>query len=728
MRVLDDFVARVLPKCKTKIEFQVGGSADKSNQSVVGKCGNNSGQQVGKSGAGDNFCVTFDTGKLTIKANCIIAAANGLYDYLKKYCNVNLSWNGNRELDIVELVPFEGEFCKVIEQKYRVYMNYCTLNYSMSWWDFSRWEKELDFMALNGINMPLAVIGTEAVWYETLLNFGYTSEKALETISGPAFWAWQLMTNIEGYCPPKDVKYVYDRLELGKKIIARMLEFGMYPIQQGFSGHAPMSMIEKFPNAKILPKRKWCSFPQTAQIDPLDALFEKFGRAFLDKQKELLGAYHFYATDPFHECSPPKNSIFYMRKVGKAIERLFCNFDSQAVWVMQSWSLRKPIVKAVKKENLLILDINSQKYKTCHNFWGYDFVCGYLHNFGGKNALQGRMETYSHNCFSELKKTNSNVVGAGLFMEGIEQNIYVYDMLFELMTKRGDVNVGEFTKNYITRRYGAYSEKIAQAYNIFLETCYKSDGDKENEVGSMIAARPRYLPIKASPCDNLDKFYDKEYFRKAVIIFASESAKFGKSDGYQFDLLDFTRQAMSDLFYINQNDYARAAHSMNAVEMENIATKQLELLSDVDELLSLRSETCLSKWLYDARKLATTDDMKDYFEYNARLLVTLWGDTNGSCDLHDYAWKEWGGLVKEYYLPRWKSFYQASAESVAKGRLVPFPIDRSHFGRPSWRDGEFYNKLADFELAWCKTCSDCECPRDKDVIPTAKKMIEKYFK
>ncbi|MEG2676454.1 MAG: hypothetical protein RR993_05495, partial [Clostridia bacterium] len=31
MRVLDDFVARVLPKCKTKIEFQVGGSADKSN-------------------------------------------------------------------------------------------------------------------------------------------------------------------------------------------------------------------------------------------------------------------------------------------------------------------------------------------------------------------------------------------------------------------------------------------------------------------------------------------------------------------------------------------------------------------------------------------------------------------------------------------------------------------------------------------------------------------------
>ena len=35
---------------------------------------------------------------------------------------------------------FDGEFSKVIEQKYRVYMNYCTLDYSMCRWDFARWE------------------------------------------------------------------------------------------------------------------------------------------------------------------------------------------------------------------------------------------------------------------------------------------------------------------------------------------------------------------------------------------------------------------------------------------------------------------------------------------------------------------------------------------------------------------------------------------------------------
>ncbi|MEG2688772.1 MAG: alpha-N-acetylglucosaminidase C-terminal domain-containing protein, partial [Clostridia bacterium] len=265
-----------------------------------------------------------------------------------------------------------------------------------------------------------------------------------------------------------------------------------------------------------------------------------------------------------------------------------------AIWVMQSWSLRKPIVKAVSRDNLLILDINSQKYKSCDNFWGYAFVTGYLHNFGGKNALQGKIQSFCYNAYSALKEQGENVVGSGLFMEGTEQNPFVYDLLFEMLTKSGDMNLELFTKNYITRRYGKYNETIAEAYGILLKTCYSSSGDKENEVGSMVAARPMYMPQKASPCDNLLPFYDKEFFRKAAVMFASVSEQFATSDGYQFDLMDFTRQAMSDLFYLNQVEYNRAAMQMDLEEVHQIASKQLELLRDMDALLATRSEVCLS--------------------------------------------------------------------------------------------------------------------------------------
>lgn len=224
-------------------------------------------------GEKDFFCITAQDGKVRVKANNYISAFHGIYCYLKEYCNVQLSWCANQQIHIDRLEMFSGEYRKEIEQKYRVYMNYCTLDYSMCWWDFARWEKEIDFMAMNGINMPLAVVGTEAVWYETLLAFGFTKDEALGFISGPAFWAWQLMTNIDSYLPPKNEKYVYERLELGRKILNRYLEFGMQPIQQGFSGHVPTLLKKKYPKAKILMQRGWCLYPKTAQLDPLDPLF-----------------------------------------------------------------------------------------------------------------------------------------------------------------------------------------------------------------------------------------------------------------------------------------------------------------------------------------------------------------------------------------------------------------------------------------------------------------------
>lgn len=48
--------------------------------------------------------------------------------------------------------------------RYRYYQNVCTHSYSFVWWDWARWERELDWMALNGINLALAWSGQEAIW------------------------------------------------------------------------------------------------------------------------------------------------------------------------------------------------------------------------------------------------------------------------------------------------------------------------------------------------------------------------------------------------------------------------------------------------------------------------------------------------------------------------------------------------------------------------------------
>ena len=43
--------------------------------------------------------------------------------------------------------------------KFRYYFNVCTVSYSAAVWDWTRWQYEIDLMALNGINLPLAFTG-----------------------------------------------------------------------------------------------------------------------------------------------------------------------------------------------------------------------------------------------------------------------------------------------------------------------------------------------------------------------------------------------------------------------------------------------------------------------------------------------------------------------------------------------------------------------------------------
>lgn len=675
----------------------------------------------------DSYCITAENGTLYVKANNYISACMGIYDYLKKYCGVQLSWCGNRAINITELTMFDGVFSREIEQKFRVYMNYCTLDYSMCWWDFSRWEKEIDFMAMNGINMPLAVIGSEAVLYETLLEYGFSEREALDSISGPAFWAWQLMTNIEGYIPPKDKSYVYRRAELGKKILERYIEFGMQPIQQGFSGHVPMLFKSKFPDAKILEQRGWCGFPKTAQLDPLDTLFLDFGKSYLNNLERIFGNYHYLACDPFHEGTPPKRWSWYLKAVGKTINHMYESFDSNSVWVMQTWSMRKHIVKAVPKERLLLLDINSEKTLSNKNLWGYPVVAGMLHNFGGKNAMQGKLKLHCSNRYLKLKSNGANVVGTGMFMEGIEQNPVIYDLQLELLTSSKQIDCSEWLDDYIRRRYGKYSEMLRKVWDILLETCYSSSNDyQENEVGSALAARPQLMPIRTGPCCYTKIYYDTKLFEKAVSLFKSVSDEFGESDGYQYDLCDLVRQALSNRFYTNQSDFADAYSRKDIEALKILSEKQLNLLQDMDRFLANRSEFSLSRWIEDSHRLAGDEQEKKYFDFNARTLITLWGDVYGENMLYDYSWREWSGLIGEFYFVRWKMFYDEVISQLEKGRHVDVLCTADFVKRKNYIKSDFGKRLNDFENKWINTYSEYPYPSDKNVVSDAQMLIKKW--
>ena len=104
----------------------------------------------------DTFLYECKNGYLSIYGNTESALTQGLGHYLLHIAKVNILWCDFpvRIKDSLTDCPVQK---KSVAQKYRVYLNYCTFNYTASWWDFERWEREIDMMALYGINMTLCI-------------------------------------------------------------------------------------------------------------------------------------------------------------------------------------------------------------------------------------------------------------------------------------------------------------------------------------------------------------------------------------------------------------------------------------------------------------------------------------------------------------------------------------------------------------------------------------------
>ncbi len=656
--------------------------------------------------------------KILIKGDCKISLAMGYYEYLKKYCRVNYAHCGNTELNVKEAPIPTKTTLHIIEQEKRVYLNYCTLSYSMRSWQWDKWEKEIDFMAMNGINMPLSVIGNEAVIFYTLLDFGFSEAEALSFISGPSYYAWQMMTNIDSFMPIPDKKYIDKRLELGKKILERESELGMTPIQQGFAGHVPKALLQKCKVKKYQQLPTWCGFPGIYSVDPLDEFFTEFGTALLKKQKELFGAYHYYASDPFHENEPPVDGDKYLSDVGKTVSNMFTSFDSEAIWVMQGWSLRPEIVNAVSKDKLLILDLDSSKCEKHEGFNGYSFISGTLHNFGDRNSLHGSIKLLSDNQYAIKKKKYHSAVGTGLFMEGFFQNPLYYDLAFYMLTRKDAIDLDSWLNDYAERRYGSDEECLKNAVHILKNSCY---GEKciGRETSSIICARPSTTLHHTAPNDHVELRYKNDDLLKAL----KELLKAEKAieDGYLFDLCDILRQYQSNKA---KEVYFEIMAAFNKKDKEAFEKKTEEfksILLSVDRLLSTRKELTLDYHLHEAEENACCDEDREIFALNELTLLTIWGPFINN-ELFDYAWKEWAGLIKYYYLPRWELFFNELKENwVTDGKHIS-DTELNHNERDDYETTAFQKKLKAFEQDFIDSYVpvDAEC---EDTLSVVKETI-----
>ena len=676
----------------------------------------------------DVFEIESVGGKIMLRGNNGVSIASALNHYLKYFCHRQMTWS--QDIGPLEAeLPHPSKLIRVVSPfQYRSYLNYCTFSYTCAWWDWPRWQREIDWMALHGINMPLAITGQEAVWQAMLRQFGMSNDEILQFLCGPAFFAWQWMANLEGWGGPLPQTWIDSHVILAKQILQRERELGMTPILQGFTGFVPRVLKAKYPAAHIQIKPQWCKvFEGTAQLDPLDPLFRKMGTRFLVEQQRLFGTDHLYAADPFHESDPPNHSPEYLPAVAKEVLNTMLVVDPQAKIVKQNWSLRKELIVNIPTENIVMLGLTGEGWQGTDGFWGRPWVAGVLHNYGGRVFMAGSLRKALTNALTLKDEPRAgHVVGTGIFPEAIEQNPVFYDAASEIAWRNEVPDCERWLHDEITARYEEDVPEAQDAWKILLQSLY-SDGAEAGSLESPICSRPALFLDRAAPNANFKRHYNPDLVWKAWETLQSASPTLGHYDAYRYDLVDVARQALVDLSLPLHGGITSAYQKNDSLLLADASGLFLDLAKDLDTLLATRRDALLGCWLEDAKKWGTNEAERRQYERNARLQVTVWGPSAPEALLFDYSNRQWSGLISGYYIVRWQKFlhYLATQPSSPERRFSGEGL-KSSYKRPADDANVFYKELSEWEHAWCDQTERYPNIPTGDSVLIASRLLAKW--
>lgn len=621
-----------------------------------------------------------------INGNNAVSQAVGLNRYLKDVARIHISWN-NLTQPLPEVLPMPDSVMRgSTDLPYRYYLNYCTFSYSMPFWDEDRWMKEIDWMALHGINMPLDIVGSEAVWSNVLRRLGYSPDEIKEFLPGPAFTAWWLMNNLEGWGGPMTDQWIEQQAKLNKAIIARMKSLGISPVLPGYSGMVPRTAGKKL-GLDIADPGRWCEFPRPAFQMPDDPSFSRLAGIYYEELAKLYGPARYYSMDPFHEGGTPEEVD--LAKAGKTIMAEMKKASPDARWVIQCWggNPQRDMIRDLDRGDMVVLDLYSEKTpqwgdKTSSmyrpdGFMGHDWIYCMLLNFGGNVGMHGRMDALVDGFFKARdSKFAQTLKGVGATPEGIENNPVMYELLYDLPWMESKPELHAWLKNYLHARYGTEpSDSLSNAWSNLYATVYNAPVNYEGQgtVESIICARPDWNLKRTSTWGASTLFYSPSLTARAAELMKGQ----GKGNNFDYDYADVARQA-------NADEANRLLQAMSALmgrgqkdEAEKLSHRFLDLIDRQDSLLALREDTDVRGWLSKAAASATDPVQKERNVLNAAQLITVWGDSAAAnvAGLNEYSHREWGGITGDLYKKRWQAFFDHQFRNGPKPDYYRMELD-----------------------------------------------------
>ena len=171
------------------------------------------------------------------------------------------------------------------------------------------------------------------------------------------------------------------------------------------------------------------------------------------------------------------------------------------------------------------------------------------------------------------------------------------------------------------------------------------------------------------------------------------------------------RELLFSLTHRFINNLSVAYQTKDTQKFNEASAILLKLLDDLNDITGTNENFLLGKWIQDARSWGATEQEQDYYEWNARTIVTIWQPYPDG-GLRDYAGKQWNGLFSGYYKPRWELFIDHLRQSLDTKR----PFDPKQYDK----------EVREMDYKWTKSTDAYPSTVTGDAVWVAKRLQKEY--
>lgn len=631
--------------------------------------------------AADTFTVSGTAGAITVRGSTGATLLTGVGWYLQHVAGADIGWPG----DSIGMLPgrlpaVPAPVTRSAQVPHRYALNDTDDGYSGPYRSFEEHQRQIDLLALHGINEVFVQVGAEYPYYRALQGFGYSAGELREWIPGPGHQSWWLLQNLSGFGGPVTERLMRERAELGGRIAEQLRGLGMTPVLPGYFGTVPPGFAARNPGAATVAQGDWAGFDRPDWLDPASPVFGRLAAAYYAEQREVFGDSAMYRMSPLHEGGQT-GSVDVGAAAG-AIQSALHAAHPGALWAVLGWQddPTPELLAGVDTSKLLILDGLSDRYNRLdrESRWGgAPYAMGTIYNFGGHTTVGANSSVWIERFGPWRDKANSALAGIAYLPEATGTNPAAFDLFTDLAWERGPIDQRTWFAGFAARRYGRPDAAAAAAWEELRKGPYStSSGLWSESQDSLFTARPSLTAAGAAYWSPRSMRYPAGSVRKALDHLLKVDPALRGSSAYRFDLVDTARQALANHSRVLLPKIRAAYEAKDLARFRALTAewqdgeRKLEAVTGSDPAFLLGSR------LSAARSWGADRAEQDRYEYDTRSLLSVWGrrSTSEGGFLHDYANREWSGLISELYAPRWARYFASLDEALVK-KAAPREID-----------------------------------------------------